>query len=214
MKDLFCLDGKLFETLSKIADLLLLNILFIISCLPIFTIGASLTALSYTTLKLSKNEDFYVAKDFLSAFKSNFKQATSIWILFVFLMLFLCTDLYILNHILLPFSFVITCIISTLCILCLMTGIYVFPILSKFYNSSKNTVKNALLMSIRHLPWTVVLFALYFSPLLLIIWNQSMIGTVLLLFLLIGFSALSLFASYIFHKIFSLYLNHDVPSDL
>ena len=51
MNRLFSLDGKLFHILSRIADLILLNVLWLLSSLPIITIGASTTALYYVMLK-------------------------------------------------------------------------------------------------------------------------------------------------------------------
>ena len=57
MNRLFSLDGKLFHILSRIADLILLNVLWLLSSLPIITIGASTTALYYVMLKIVKNED-------------------------------------------------------------------------------------------------------------------------------------------------------------
>ena len=52
MNNLFNMDGPLFRFLSKVADLMILNLIFLISCIPIVTIGASITALSYVTLKM------------------------------------------------------------------------------------------------------------------------------------------------------------------
>ncbi|MGN0290913.1 MAG: DUF624 domain-containing protein, partial [Lachnospiraceae bacterium] len=44
-------ENKLLSTLGKLTDSLILNILFVISCLPVITIGISCTALYYTTHK-------------------------------------------------------------------------------------------------------------------------------------------------------------------
>lgn len=64
--------------MGRAADLMILNIVFIICCLPIVTIGASLTALHYVTLKMVRNEESYIVKSFFKSFKQNFKQATII----------------------------------------------------------------------------------------------------------------------------------------
>lgn len=207
MKNFFDMDNKLFIYLSKIADLMLLNILFLVCCLPIITIGASLTSLSYVTLKMNKNEETYIIKEFFSSFKSNFKQATMLWLLFFFFLLFFAADLIILNHITMPLSFIFTYMIRLLLIFSLITMIYVFPLLAKFENSTSGTLKNAFFMAIKHLPWTIVLLTLYLAPLILLVWNFSMIVHLLLLFCFIGFSLTAYLSSYIFHKIFSRYMN-------
>ena len=80
MSNFFNMDNGLFRALGKLADLMLLNILFLVCSLPIFTIGASFTAMYYVTLKLAENEEGYIARGFLKSFKQNFKQATIIWL--------------------------------------------------------------------------------------------------------------------------------------
>ena len=72
---------------------MLLNILFLVCSLPIFTIGASFTAMYYVTLKLAENEEGYIARGFLKSFKQNFKQATIIWLILLFFGIVLVLDL-------------------------------------------------------------------------------------------------------------------------
>ena len=69
-------ENKILELLSRIVDLLLLNFLFIITSIPIFTIGASLCALYSVNLKMTRKEESYVIKDFFRSFRQNFRQAT------------------------------------------------------------------------------------------------------------------------------------------
>ncbi len=53
---LFNLDSPLMRALGKMADLMWLNILTMVCCIPVFTIGASLTALHYMALKIVRDE--------------------------------------------------------------------------------------------------------------------------------------------------------------
>lgn len=70
---IFNLDSPFMQFLSKMTDLLLLNLVAGICCVPIVTIGASLTALNYVTLKMVRNEDCYIFKSYFKSFKENFK---------------------------------------------------------------------------------------------------------------------------------------------
>lgn len=97
MSNFFNMDNGLFRALGKLADLMLLNILFLVCSLPIFTIGASFTAMYYVTLKLAENEEGYIARGFLKSFKQNFKQATIIWLILLFFGIVLVLDLLILQ---------------------------------------------------------------------------------------------------------------------
>ena len=70
----FGLDGKLFRGLSKAGDFLILALITVICCIPVITIGASLTAAFYSGMRLVKDEENYVYKDFFKSFKTNFVQ--------------------------------------------------------------------------------------------------------------------------------------------
>lgn len=80
MQKLFSLDGRLVKTLTRLIDIIILNTLFIVCCLPIFTIGASVTALATMWHRLLKGEDTDLVFHFFRLFRANFKQATVIWL--------------------------------------------------------------------------------------------------------------------------------------
>ena len=73
----FDLDNVVWRTIDKIGKIFLLNLLWLICSLSVFTIGASTTALIYTSMKLSDNEGYW-HQNFFSSFKENFKQATAL----------------------------------------------------------------------------------------------------------------------------------------
>ena len=77
MSNFFSPDNPVMEFIAKIFDLVVLNLIFIFSCVPIVTIGASTSALSYVTLKMVRGEDPYIWKNFWKSFRQNFKQGTS-----------------------------------------------------------------------------------------------------------------------------------------
>ena len=79
MNSFFNYEGPFFNVLNRLSDLVILNVLWFICCLPIVTIGASTTALYYVTIKIVNDEDAYVAKNFFKSFRQNFLQSTVIW---------------------------------------------------------------------------------------------------------------------------------------
>ena len=79
MRDLW--DKPWFSVLTKLTYSAYLNILWLICSLPIFTIGASTTALFYCTLKMAEDRDEGLTRMFFRAFRSNFKPAGT-WLLF------------------------------------------------------------------------------------------------------------------------------------
>ena len=75
----FNLDSPVMVALTKMADLIIVNLLAFFCCLPIITVGASMTALHYVVLKIVRDEECYIVKSFFKSFKENFKQATVIY---------------------------------------------------------------------------------------------------------------------------------------
>ena len=72
----FSLDSKFSQIMGRVFDLMMLNIIFLIMCIPIVTIGANFTAMYYVTLKMIKNEETYIFRTYWKSFRENFKQAT------------------------------------------------------------------------------------------------------------------------------------------
>lgn len=202
LRDFFNYDGPLFTTLNKITDLVWLNILWLICCLPLFTIGASTTALFYVTTHMVNDEGAGVTKTFFREFKRNFKQGTALWLILVLIGAVLFTDLYIIVYELKlpqPFDTVFVCFNYLLLFVYILTVIYVFPLQCKFENKVKHTLKNALILGIGHLPQSIVIGFMYVAMGFL---GYLMPEISLPVISLIGMSGVSLAASYMFNSIF------------
>ena len=89
---LFNLDSPVMVFLSKVANLMILNVLTIICCIPIFTAGAAITALYYVTIKMARGDDPYIIKGYFKSFKENFKQATIIWLIMLVVIAIIAVD--------------------------------------------------------------------------------------------------------------------------
>lgn len=208
MKRLFEMDGPFISILTKIADLVILNTLFIICSLPIVTLGASYTALYYVTLKMVKNEECYTAKSFFKSFKQNFKQATVLWLIIFVVGAVLYYDFKIINgdfsEVLLlseTTGSVMTVLLMSISLIYTFTSVYVFPVLSRFDNSNRNTLKNSLIMSIRHFPSTIAVILVTFVPFVIMYFSPN---TLILIFLIFALSAY--INSFMFVKIFRKYM--------
>lgn len=91
----FNIDSPIMSGLNKLADLIWLNILAFFCCIPIVTVGASITALNYVALKMVRDEEGYVTKEYFKSFKQNFKQATIIWLIMLLVTAVIIGDLFI-----------------------------------------------------------------------------------------------------------------------
>lgn len=198
MGSLFNLDNPIMTFLGKIADLIILNIVAMICCIPIVTAGASMTALYYVTLKMVKKEEGYIVKGFFKSFKENFKQSTIIWLIALVVGIMLSIDLYILKNMQAPYAKYIYIAICAVGIFYIFALIYVFPVLSRFDNNIKNTIKNAFLMSILSAPKTILMIAAYVLP-FVALWFMPVITPVILM---LGISLPAYLASMLFVGIF------------
>ena len=166
MGKIFDYDNNFFAGISKVSDTIILNFLFVICSIPIVTIGASTTALYCVSMKSTRDEDVYAVKEFFKQFKQNFKESTIIWLILLLVASFIGLDFYMCslmsNDILsTAFKFIFTLISIVIGFIV----VYVFPLVARFENSIKNTLMNAVLMSIKHLPYTLIMLVLTLMPL-------------------------------------------------
>lgn len=87
----------------------------------------------------------------------------------------------------------------------IVMGVYVFPILSRFDNTTRNTLKNAIVMAIRHLPSTIVIIFIHGLPLLLGFVSIEVFLRGVLIVLLFSVSILAYLESKLFTRVFSNY---------
>lgn len=202
-------SGRFYTILTKITDLILLNLLFLVCCLPIVTIGASFTAMYYVTLKMSANRDAYLFRSFFQSFKENFRQSTIIWLILLAAGILIGLDIRIMLTQDIAFKKVFLYLLAFAGMLLTFVLQYIFPVLSKFYNTIKATFKNALLMSLRHLPFTLLMLLVSALPYTLFLTDFSVIFRMLPVVLLCGFSGPAYINSYFLKKIFAHYIPEE-----
>ena len=199
-------DSRIMSFLAKLGDMFILNVLYLVCCIPVITIGAATTALYYNTLKMAENRESYVWREFLRTFKENFKQATIIWMFILVIGAVLVGDFLVMGGIgSQALASVTAIVVIVVGVFLILTAVYVFPVFARFDNSVHNIMKYALLMAIRHLPSTVVILAIHSVPLLLAFASLEAFIRGLLPVLLFTVSILAYFESKLFSRIFSNY---------
>lgn len=162
----FSLESPLMKFMTKMTDLLWINILTILLCIPIVTAGAAFTSMHYVCLKIVRDEEGYITKDYFKSFARNFKQSTIIWLIAAVLIVVLFLDFRFIP--LTKYQTFMYASITAAAIFLYVTILYVFPVLSHFENTVKGTIKNAFFMSILALPKTVLMVLVSLVPLGLI----------------------------------------------
>lgn len=203
MRDFFSMDGTLFRFLSKVADIMILNLLFILCCLPVVTIGAAVTALSYVTLKMKDQEEGYIWKSFFQSFKQNFGQATVIWLIMLALGAVLGVDLWLTGAMHGNLQLLMRVCVGAGILVWLMVFLYVFPLQSRFYNTIGMTMKNALLLAIGNFPRTACMILVMIGAAVLTVWNNMTFWYGILVWLMFGFATIAWINSQLLYGIFA-----------
>lgn len=215
MGGFFSIDGKVFSFMSRVFDILFMNIVFVIMCIPIVTIGANITAAYYVAMKMVRKEDGYLLRNYWESFKLNFKQATSIWLIIVFVGVILGIDIvffYRQGPGIWYIGFYVSLIFLFLYVMC---TIYVFPILSRFENTVKVTIINTFKMMLIHLKWTLLLVIIIGLPAVACLLVKPQFGVLYFLIMLVCGSFLTIYLSaMIFNHIFSKYMVEEKETDI
>ncbi len=178
----FDIESPLIQFLNKVADLMWLNILTLLCCIPIITVGASLTSAHYVALKLHRNEEGYITKDFFRSFKMNFKQSTAIWLIILLVLIVFSADFYIMNNVEeVKIPTALQVVIMAIAILFLFMVLWVFAVQAKFVNTVTKTIKNAFALSVIQIPRTILMVILYVLPYVLCIFSLRLFPIILVL---------------------------------
>lgn len=204
MFSMFSPDSKIMQILSRIADLILLNILFLLTCLPVFTIGAATTAMYTLCFRMLRQEEGNILKPYFRAFKENFRPATGV---FAILALILIPDYFYFDrffHADGPAYYAFYFFVFLAALTLLAAG-FAFPWVSQFRNSISQTLSNALLLSVSHLPRALAIAAINLLPAVLWIANYDLFTKISFLWLALYFAAAAYMNAAILYPVFKPY---------
>lgn len=191
------------EIMSKLWDLFILNLVFLLCSLPVVTVGAALTALHRVLLQIIREEDNHLVREYFASFRREFRQATLLWLPMLLIGVVLAADLlYILPGLegaMRTLLFVATLFFE---IFWLLLMIYVWPLQARYANPIRQTVKNALLIGVWKFPQTILCAAIYLALPLLYFFSVPAQPVVMLLYLICGFSGTCLLADTILNRVF------------
>lgn len=162
MNNIFNYDNAFFRGMNKVMDALFASALWLVFCLPVITIGASTTAFYYTVHKSVCGNRGYIWQSFWSSFKSNFKQTTKIWLIQAVMFAFLAADRHIMEVYLEQGSKlgVLYYVFHFLILFWAVWCVYTFTYSARFENGMRDTMKNAAVIAVLNLPWSLLILGL------------------------------------------------------
>lgn len=187
MGKMFNLDSPLMRMLSRLGDLIILNLLALVCALPVITLGASAAGLYTAMQKLVKDEGRPV-RDFFHGFRQNFKQATALWLILAASGALLVLGLLFYANMEGTLGRILFFVVVFLAILWSLASCWVFPLQARFYNTIGSTLRNALLCSVAYLWRSLVMAVLQFLPLFLALVSPYVFLLIGVIWILIWFS--------------------------
>lgn len=161
MTDKFFDSNKLiWRGMDKIFDVFILNILWLLCCLPVFTIGPSTIAFYYSMINLIYGEEKSISKDFFHSFKQNFKQGISLGLLLTIIGIILIADVFMCYRSGTGIYTFFMVFFLILFFLWASVTLYSFPLLAKFDKTNKDILIWAFVLSMKHAGRTILMLIL------------------------------------------------------
>lgn len=196
------IDNPIMRGMGRLADFIILNLLWVVCSIPIITIGASTTALYTVMLKLVKNEEGYIAKGFLKAFKENFKQSTIMWIIFLLISIVFVVDFVSIKLMSDEIGGILQILFLFMGALLAAWMVYAFALQARFVNTVKNTLKNAMILVFAKLPFTVLIVLLTVGPVLVTFLTVRTLVICVMVWFFAGVSLVAWLNSYLLRFVF------------
>lgn len=206
---LFDPDNLFGRVMTKIGIIVITNLLFILFSIPIVTIGASYTAMYHVLMKEFRSKSgINPVREFWEGFRSNWKQATIIWLISIFLLMFGWLDIYWCRQIGGLFSYLEITIWSMGCV-GIVVLMYLFPTVAAFADSIPHLARNAIYFVMKK-PLIAVLVAVcnVFS-LAVVFLDERNRPTYAFILFFGGFALIAAVCAWLLLKVFSFYLDKD-----
>jgi len=207
VETLFSPDSTLMRALTRIADTMILNFFFIVTSLPVITLGASLTALNFTAMRIATGKCNSVSSDYFRSFRRNFRQGTVIALILALLGAVLAAWYIVVTSLAIPplAELLLLAVWYGLALTLAMMTVFAFPYLASFEGTTRQVLRNARLMSWRHLLTTLAVLALMALAAGVTVLVPEFTGYGLG-WLLIGFAGIAVANGFLFARVFDKYI--------
>lgn len=174
LNKLFDLDNPVMRFLADLFDLLILNLITVVLCLPIVTAVPALTALHYVTLKMARDEHSYIVRPYFQSFARNFKQSFLIGLLFIVAGIIIYMDARVILGMQDLFPQAVRIVFIAALIIVILIMFWVIPLQSHFENPIRATLRNSVLMSIGNFPRTLLMVVVWAIPVALMLVSYTL----------------------------------------
>lgn len=169
---IFSIESPFYKFISRLWDVIVLNFMWLLFSIPVVTAGASTVAAFSVALKMVDEEEGYIVKSFMKAFRANMKQGillglitlAAVYMTYLNFALFQAIEAN-------PLPLLIMGMIASAVFV--FSLLYAYPLVARYENSLVRTLKNSFDISIRYIIRTLFLIALLALELILIFFNTT-----------------------------------------
>lgn len=203
MSKLFDLNNPLMRGLTDIFNLILLSVLWLICCIPVVTIGPATAALYYVVQKMLRLENRGILRCFFGSFRENLKQGILLTLILGVAAAVMYYDFIFSYMVGEALGTALRVVFAIMAAVWLMVVCYAFPLQAQFQNSVRNTLKNALLLSLVHLGKTLQLMILHLIPVAVCLLLPELFGKLLPFWLFAAPGLIAYFSSLRMKKVYA-----------
>lgn len=198
----FAPDSKFMIFCTRLVELTRINLLWLLCCLPLVTVGAATTAMISCIYAFRAGEPCG-SKVFFTAFRKCFGRATVLWLLIAFFAAMLALDYSIIAYLTFPGRMAVIVLIFFLLFALVLVSELIFPLLSQFPGRIREMVVNAVLLSLANLPKMLLVTAMNLLPVLLLLILPQVFLLLGFVWLICGFSLMAWYDITVIEKIFA-----------
>lgn len=196
-KDLFKPEAPIWKFMELFVELVKLNIIFLLTSLPIVTIGASITAMNSVCFKLREKRAGYIVDDYFNAFRGNFKNSTITWIVFLCYLVQLVMSI---NSRALNQGTIIMLGIASSMVLTVV--IYALAMFARFDNGLLDTIVKASFIGVVGIPYIIVIMLMMIALTMATFTTYLTMFIALPIWILFGFSTVGYISAVFYLRVF------------
>lgn len=203
------INSPLWRFMGFMGDLVCVNLLFLLTSVPVITIGASITAMHSVFFRLREKRDNGLIRDYFRAFAGNFRKSTIVWILYLVFLAGCVLNFNAVFHTDIPQKKMIMILLGAVIFLLTMTVMYSLAMFARFDNDLKDTVTRAFLIGMLCLPYTVAMILLTGVCFLISIANLLYLLYAVAFWFLIGFGLTGYLCSRLYLRAFRRFTSQE-----
>ena len=202
-------DNIIHIFLNKLGDIIVANLLFLVCCIPIITIGPALTALYHCMLRTVKGNNNGTTKTFFQAFKENFRQSLIVWLGLLAVGFILFLNIRFLQNTASVVSKPLFYVSLGIAGLVIILALYIFPVIAAFANTTVNLLKNAYVFAFLHFPSTLAIAVITILPMFMTYRDIKLMPLYACCWFFFGFGLTAYVNSLLLYRMFKPFLEKE-----